>query len=270
MQMSLLARLFNVLSLDDAMNRMESGTLPLRAVCVTFDDGYADNLYVALPIMKKYGIPATVFVATGFLDGGLMWNDSIIESVRNWPDPTIDLTEFDGGVLECRTEQHKKAAITVILNAIKHLNPDIRQAYVARIAAKVGQLPTNLMLTTAEVRELHKQGVEIGAHTVSHPILASLNDTDARSEIANGKERLERIIDDEVRYFAYPNGRYESDYLDVHVDMLKTLNFKAALSTHWGVASASTDTMQLPRFTPWDRSNVRFLLRAAQIYQKAL
>ncbi|MBV1914287.1 MAG: polysaccharide deacetylase family protein [Pseudomonadales bacterium] len=270
MQMSLLANLFNVLSLDEAIDRMVLGTLPLRAVAVTFDDGYADNLHIALPILQKYGVPATVFVATAFLDGGIMWNDSVIESVRNWDEPTMDLSELGLGVLNCQTQQEKTHIISTILGAIKHLEPDVRQQCVDRIVAKAGSLPTNLMLTTSEVRQLYEQGIEIGAHTVSHPILASLSDTDAKSEITNGKKHLEGIINDRVRYFAYPNGRYQSDYTDSHVEILKNLDFKAALSTHWGVATANTDRMQLPRFTPWDRESVPFLLRAAQIYQKVM
>ena len=81
-RMNLLRRYFNPLPLVEAIDRLQAGELPERAVCVTFDDGYADNESVALPILKKSGIPATVFVATGFLNGGQMWNDTVIESIR--------------------------------------------------------------------------------------------------------------------------------------------------------------------------------------------
>ena len=76
---------FNMLSLDDAVARIKTGTLPTRAACITFDDGYADNYQVALPILRRHGLTATFFVATGFLDGGRMWNDTVIESVRLTP-----------------------------------------------------------------------------------------------------------------------------------------------------------------------------------------
>lgn len=269
-QMSLLVNLFNVLPLDEAINRMELGTLPLRAVSITFDDGYADNLHIALPILKKYRLPATVFVATGFLDGGIMWNDSIIESVRHWPEPVIDLSELGLGIMKCETEQEKVHTISNILGTIKHLDPHIRQEFVDRFQRNVAKLPDNLMLTSEGVQELYANGIEIGGHTVTHPILASLSDKDAEEEIAGGKEQLEKLIGNPVRYFAYPNGRYQSDYTDKHVDIVTKLEFKAALTTHWGVGTASSAKMQLPRFTPWDRGDISFLLRAAQIYQKAM
>ena len=78
---------FNVLALDDAARRLRDGSLPERALAITFDDGYADNHDVALPILLRHGLPATFFIATGFLDGGRMWNDTVIESIRRTPLP---------------------------------------------------------------------------------------------------------------------------------------------------------------------------------------
>ena len=77
-----LRRWFNVLPLDAAVRRLRDGSLPRRAAAITFDDGYADNHDIALPILKKHGLPSTFFIATGFLDGGCMWNDTVIEAIR--------------------------------------------------------------------------------------------------------------------------------------------------------------------------------------------
>ena len=78
LQMAALTRWFTVLPLGRAVERLRNGTLPVRAACVTFDDGYADNALSALPILLKHGVKATFFVATRFLDGGSMWNDTVI------------------------------------------------------------------------------------------------------------------------------------------------------------------------------------------------
>jgi peptidoglycan/xylan/chitin deacetylase (PgdA/CDA1 family) len=267
-QMGILDKYFNVLSLNDAFEALSKGVLPTRAVTITFDDGYADNLTLATPILEKYNFPATVFISAGFLDGGRMWNDTIIESVRNWPTSKIDLSHIGQGIVDCQTYETKRNVISIILTEIKHRSPKNRQAIVDMFAAQVEGLPQDLMLTTDGVKELHSRGIEIGAHTINHPILASLKDDDAYWEIAQGKQRLEAIVDSKIDFFAYPNGQYQSDYTDSHIKMLHDLGFKAAVSTNWGVATSDTNVMQLPRFTPWDGSNMRYIYRAIQNYRK--
>ena len=96
--MALLAAEFNVLPLGDACTWLARGRLPARAACVTFDDGYADNEQIALPILKRFGLPATFFVSTGFSDGGIMFNDGVIEAVRRAPAGTHDLSSLGLGV----------------------------------------------------------------------------------------------------------------------------------------------------------------------------
>jgi peptidoglycan/xylan/chitin deacetylase (PgdA/CDA1 family) len=81
-QLGVLSRWFTVLPLSEAVARLQAGRLPARAACVTFDDGYADNYEVALPLLAARGISATFFVATSFLEGGRMWNDDVIDTAR--------------------------------------------------------------------------------------------------------------------------------------------------------------------------------------------
>ncbi len=120
-------------SVIEAVQRLRNGTLSTRAACITFDDSYAGNAEVALPILQKYGISATFFIATGFINGGIMWNDRLIELIRRAKGDTLDLTRI---------------------------------------------------------------GMEIGAHTVEHPILTRVENDKANSEMINSKEMLEDIIDD--------------------------------------------------------------------------
>jgi peptidoglycan/xylan/chitin deacetylase (PgdA/CDA1 family) len=111
------------------------------------------------------------------------------------------------------------------------------------------------------VRSLDANGMEIGAHTVTHPILARLDAARASDEIRQSKLRLEAITGKPVKLFAYPNGKPGRDYGREHVGMVKELGFEAAVSTAWGVANAQSDAFQLPRFTPWDKSPGKFVLR---------
>jgi len=110
-QLAVLARWFRVLPLSEAVARLRAGTLPARAACVTFDDGYADNAHIALPLLLKRGLPATFFVAAGFLDGGRMWNDSVIEAIRAAQGDTLDARCAGLGALGIATLDERRKAM---------------------------------------------------------------------------------------------------------------------------------------------------------------
>lgn len=259
---------FNVLPLDEAASRLSGGTLPERALAITFDDGYADNHDVALPILQKHGLTATFFIATGFLDGGRMWNDTVIESVRRSPLTALALDGTDAasvGPLPLDSVESRAAAIGKLLGAIKYLPGEKRLACVAAIAERSkSPMPDDLMMRSDQVRALHRAGMQIGAHTVSHPILAKLTPDAARDEIARSKRSLESLLGDSVELFAYPNGKPGTDYTDASVEVVRELGFSSAVSTAVGAAGKGADPFQLPRFTPWDRSRGRFAARMAR------
>lgn len=264
-QVGMLKSRFNVLPLLEAVRRAKDGTLPPRAAAITFDDGYADNAEVALPILQQHGLHATFFVATGFLDGGRMWNDSVYELVRRAPAGGLDATPLGLGTHPLHTIADRRQAIPALVGQLKYLPMAERQQQVDRLVALAGvALPDHLMMTTAQVRMLHAAGMGIGAHTVNHPILARLPDAEARDEIAQGKLALEDMIGASVPLFAYPNGKPGEDYESRHVAMARELRFEGAVSTSWGASRGRPDPFQLPRFTPWDRSPLRFVLRMAR------
>ncbi|EGJ09805.1 polysaccharide deacetylase family protein [Rubrivivax benzoatilyticus] len=260
-----LAGWFNVLPLDEAVRRLAEGTLPPRALAITFDDGYADNHDVALPILRRHGLNATFFVATGFLDGGIMWNDVLIEALRRTREDSLDAGAATGlalGRLSTVTTEQRRAAVDTLIGALKYLPQPQRARAVDSVARSAGvELPRDLMMTGAQVRALHAAGMRIGGHTVGHPILARLDSRAARAEIADGKAALEALVDAPVRLFAYPNGKPGEDFGDEHVAMARELGFEAAVTTGWGAAGAGADHHRLPRFTPWDRRRWRFGLR---------
>lgn len=259
-QMHALREHFNVLPLSEAAERLAAGNLPARAACITFDDGYADNADVALPILHALGLRATFFVASGYLNGGRMWNDSVIEAVRQAPQGNVDLSDLGYGRFALDSMAQRTAAANHIIMQLKYLAPTLRNEKVEALASALGaRLPRDLMMDDAAVKRLHDAGMEIGGHTVNHPILARIALERARQEIADGRERLEALIGEKLRLFAYPNGFPRRDYLSEHVRLVKELGFRAAVSTAWGTARQGDDLFQLPRFTPWGRTPFRFL-----------
>ena len=251
---------FNVLPLDVAVNQLRYGNLPDRACCITFDDGYADNLEIATPILQKHGLSSTFFIATGFLDGGRMWNDTLIEAIRHCRAETLSLEGF--GEFALGSIEQRRQALGTLIGKIKYLPLEERRELTEKIAAAAGVEPAkDLMMGADGVRALRAAGMQVGAHTVTHPILARLTVDQARQEIRESQIFLQDLLQERVGLFAYPNGKPGTDYLPEHVLLARELGFDAAVSTSWGAANSSTDAFQIPRFTPWDQKRNAFGMR---------
>lgn len=253
---------FNVLPLDEAIVRLRDRSLPACAAAITFDDGYADNCTVAMPILQSHGLTATFFIATGYLDGGRMWNDTVVEAVRRCRTASLDLSAEGLGRYELGSPEAIREAIMSILNQVKYQDPRERLKtvdYVASVAG--GVLPSDLMLTSEQVKMMRRAGMSIGAHTVTHPIIGRLGPDEVRAEIVGSKEFLESLLQERVGLFAYPNGQPTLDYRREDAEAIRSLGFDAAVTTASGVADADSDLMQLPRFTPWERTRLRFGVR---------
>jgi len=263
-----LSRHYDFIPLGEAARRAADGELSGRTLSITFDDGYADNFEVALPILERHGVPGTFFVASGFLDGGMMWNDQIIEAVRRLDEGPLPVTvDGDQSDPQLGDADSRRNVAEQIIVAWKHLPHDERQQRVDELVSAGPQLPGNLMMTSDQVRAMSASGcAEIGGHTRNHPILTSLSSEQALEEIVSGKRDLEQIVGHPLRWFAYPNGKPGRDYAPEHVDLVRQAGFDGAVSTNWGTLDAKSDTFQVPRFTPWSRNVNRFSLDLARCH----
>lgn len=265
---------FQVLSPRQACESLAAGSLPARAAILSFDDGYRDNVELALPCLQARGWPAVFFVATGYLGNGAMFNDRVIEALRATRAARLSRTALGSGPgaerpalaadLPLETLAQRRAAIDAVLAVIKPLPMAARDDAVARLedalGAGVGASP---MMSEAQLARLHRAGMTIGGHTRSHPILASLAPAQARAEIEAGRDDLRAIVGEAPRLFAYPNGRAGHDWRREHARMVREAGFGFAFTTDAGAAGVGADPMALPRFTPWDRERRRFQGRAA-------
>lgn len=255
-KMRAVARDWTVLALPHALSLLRQGALPSRALCITFDDGYVDNLTVAAPILKKLNLPATFFISTGFWSGQVMWNDAVIEAIRAARAPRLACAQ---GCFEIDGWGKKTRAIEALIGAIKYLPGPARDAAVDEIVRAARVPPArDLMMREHQVRALFAAGMSIGAHTVNHPILARVPQEVAASEVSDSRAMLENLLQTRIALFAYPNGKPGQDYGAAHVAMVRAQGFDAALTTERGAAHAHSDPFQLPRFTPWQRALLPF------------
>ena len=266
-QMETLAEYFNVISLAEGVERLQVGTLAAGSVCITFDDGYRDNFDVALPILDALNLPATFFVATGYLGDGMMWNDVIIESMRSTSLQQLDLNEFNLGTHAINTESQRIQVVDMLLSKWKYKTVEERDQLAKRLQelAEV-KLDQRIMMTEQEVIGLSNAGMEIGGHTINHPILAVTKLSEARKQICECKHELEALIKKPVRFFAYPNGRIGKDYLNEHLSAVKEAGYLAALTTNDGYIKHDANLYELPRVSVNHTSKFKFGASLARGY----
>ena len=184
-QMAHIARHYRVLTAEDLAARLQGGGVPRNALAITFDDGYRDNLTHAAPILKRLGLPATIFLVTGHVDTPrVLWFDRLAMAFKSATARRVELA--DGRVLSLGTVGDRLAALDAALAHLKRLTDDERAASVEGLIASLRpnpERPKRLMLSWDEVDALSGLGFSIGAHTVTHPILSRLTPARAWEEI---------------------------------------------------------------------------------------
>jgi peptidoglycan/xylan/chitin deacetylase (PgdA/CDA1 family) len=261
--MAAMAEHFHVLSMPEAVERLFQGTLPARAACITFDDGYADNYTEALPILQRHGLTATFFVCTGFLHQGLMFNDIVTESVRRATGNHVDLRHLGLGVMSLANTAIRRHAAQAIIHQIKFYAPEDRDEICRQLHHQLGggePLP-GLMMKPEHLTQLARSGMTVGGHTHTHPILTRLPLASVRADIQLNADTIAGLTGQSPTMFAYPNGTPDGDYNIHHADLLQQMGFKAAVSSAWGVAHEGCDRYQLPRYAPWGTNSQRFVIR---------
>jgi peptidoglycan/xylan/chitin deacetylase (PgdA/CDA1 family) len=234
---------------------MAAGRIPPRAVVVTFDDGYADNLLNMLPIAEEVGVPVTIFVSTGLLgtDREFWWDEleRLFLTGRRlpprlrlpWGEETLDWpTDSSASIRKAYDGMH---------TLIKALIPEERESRLSALRAWAGAnaagRPSHRSLTHEELVSLARSPlVTIGAHTRSHTALSALSPERQRDEISGSKRELEALLSSEVPIFSYPFGE-KRDYTRITPGLCREAGFQAAYSNFYGQIFAPTDRFQIPR-----------------------
>lgn len=262
---------FRVLPLEDAVARLQTGQLPRRAACITFDDGYADWMTGALPALRQRNLHATFFITTGqfaevqHCNGLPLWHERIQAAVLAHPGPVLDIGMASLGQINLVTVANRQALVVRLEQELKYLTLSARELALKRLEAAAGVLSDTLpRMSAAQLRDLHSQGFGVGGHTVNHPILDYCNETELVEEVAGVREQLAAIVGGPIAGFAYPNGRPNADFSRHHIEAVRRAGYRYAVTTHWGVANPHTSPFQIPRFTPWAHRQWHALYQAGR------
>jgi peptidoglycan/xylan/chitin deacetylase (PgdA/CDA1 family) len=261
-QIGYLRREFSPIGMSQAISLLEQGRpLPDRAVSVTLDDGYLDNLEHALPVLERHGVPATLFMPTGGMDSAVpLWWDRVIHALASTRKSSVEASLI--GLPKTarlslapwpRTESVEKILATL-------WKQPLTQTLAMVDALEADLLPTGnkpsgaLRLNSNQVLEMHRRGIEIGAHTVRHPNLTLEPPARVRWEMETSKRELESLCATTVNGFAYPAGWMN----DETISQAREAGFRYAVATTSGFSTPQRDLFKLSRVGMPDTATADF------------
>jgi peptidoglycan/xylan/chitin deacetylase (PgdA/CDA1 family) len=252
-QLGFLKKHFHVTNFHELAEIEQAGrTIPKNSIVITFDDGYADNYEVALPLLQKHGATAVVYLSTGFIDAQApFWFEMLSYHVMrmkpgfltlNRENFRLELTETNR--MEIRRELGQ--ALRVVSDSTRCLMlEELRDQ--SGVTPSAQELEMVRPLTWDEVGSLDRAGIEIGSHTVSHPFLVQLDDRELLTELSSSKARIEEQIGRVVSSLSYPTGG--SEYFDSRsMRIASECGYRYAVSyDHSTVRTSQMQRFAIPR-----------------------
>jgi peptidoglycan/xylan/chitin deacetylase (PgdA/CDA1 family) len=252
LQMAFVKRHYRVLSLDEVADALaQGGALPPLSVAITFDDGYADNHRLALPILRRLGLPATVYVATAAADRqDVFWVSAVRALVLAARGTEIAVPGI--APIALPATGRRDAAVKALTRAMVELPAAVRRERLRTVAAGAGvdldALLAGTMMTWAQVKELAQAGWTIGAHTVNHQNVAVVEPAIAETEIMRSRDAIADAAGTAVCHFCYPNTGGRHRYFSPEVaDILRRNGFRSATTSVPGALKPGADPFLLPR-----------------------
>lgn len=243
-QMAAIADRWRPVHLDAVIAAHDGAPLPRRAVLVTFDDAYEDLASVAWPILRAHGVPATLFVATGFPDDPVraFWWDDLHDALRTADPGPIDTP---AGRFDLGGESSRSNAFRALRSWVKATPHGSAMAAVADVLERLGRSARRApVLGWDDLRRLAAEGLRLAPHSVSHAMLDRLGPDDLHDEIVGSRARLRAETGVDVAAFAYPSGQYDERV----VTAVRDAGIQVAFTTERGINRlADIDWLRLRR-----------------------
>jgi len=252
-------RHFEPLSLSDVADALKRGVeLPDDALTITVDDGYKNYALYGHPIFRRHRIPITLFAVSGFAAGRLwLWPDQIEFGLEQTSKASISIKLGAEEVLPLSSSQHKADSTSRLTEMLKIVPNQQRLAFMEGFGSLCGVVipaappPQRSAMNWDDLRAVASEGVEIGCHTETHPILTRLeSQAELEREIKGAKQSIEESLGLPVRHFCYPNGK-ATDIDDSVVNGVRDAGFDSAVTCFWGLNSNSVEPLRIQRL-PFD------------------
>ena len=233
-QIEYITRHYEVISLVDLAKCFEKCQIPPKnSVVLTFDDGFRDNFDHAFPILQKYKIPATIFLVTGCLStGDLPWSQQLGYVFQQTAKRSFQHHVVDGEYYAMTTSAERERAYAAVKGRMRQMGRAQRDSLLLEIRNELNvETPRDRMLTWDQACEMQSAGIDFGAHTFSHPLLANIDPREAKWEMERSMEDLRDRLGLSWPSFCFPSGSYSSAL----VDMVKSLGFRSVFQSRPGL-----------------------------------
>ncbi len=262
-QLRWLAGRYRVLPLAEVVRALREQTpLPPYTAAITFDDGYENNVTVALPHLREAGLPATFFLTTAFIGtDASLWVDQVEQALNSHPGRSVILRMGpERTERPLVTDQDRREADRLIRRHCKQLSEPEKAAWLASFLAENGIEPPRAagdyrFMSWSQARELREAGMAIGSHTMTHAILTQLVEEERRGEIEGARAACEEALGVPCDAFAYPNGQPD-DFSAETGELLRRLGFSCGLTTIHGLNPSGADPFTLRRIGVGDRTSL--------------
>ena len=269
-QVRFLRRHYRIVSLSQLREEIETPVTQRQAVAITFDDGYRDLYFQALPILKKYKIPATVFLPVASIGRNEpLWYDRIFLLFSVYPGDRIEVQCDQPKSFALPNQRARIEGAATVIGWLRTLSEDRRKQECEKLE-RLAELPQEMlkdrMLTWAQIREMQAAGVEFGAHTLTHPVVSRLTQEQLEHEIIDSKRILEARIEERVQHFAFPFGK-STDCGTAAFPVIAKAGFRSASTTEDGVNGPGSDLLALNRVSLGEERHLpMFALKMAQLF----
>ena len=249
-QMRFLRRHYRIVSLEEVFHGLQEPEVVRQAVAITFDDGYRDLYTQALPILKTYRVPATIFLSVDAIETGrVAWYDRIFFALQVAPQDAIDLRLDRPCHFRLGSSEERIQAAVEIVSCLRDL-PDSRREECCMALEKQAPVPDgeprDCMLTWEQIREMQQAGIRFGSHTMTHRVLSRLTPAEVEGELRQSRRVLEQKLDTAVTDFAFPFGK-PSDCGSETPEILARCGYRLAVTTSPGVNTPDANRYGLRR-----------------------